>query len=176
MIDRPHVILALELGGNNPLIAWGDSEKMAASIVQSAFITTGQRCSCARRLIVPEGIEGNAIVEAVHTLASRLRIGAWDDEEEPYMGPLISARAAQTALDQVTALKAKGARCLLPFELLGRGEAFVTPGLYDVTGIAVPDSEIFAPILQVVRVPRLRGGDRGRQRHQLWSLGRVAQR
>ena len=83
MIDRPHVILALELGGNNPLVAWGDAETSAATIVQSAFITTGQRCSCARRLIVPEGVEGNAIVEAVHTLASRLRIGAWDDAEEP---------------------------------------------------------------------------------------------
>ena len=45
MIDRPHVILALELGGNNPLIAWGDGENMAAAIVHSAFITTGQRCS-----------------------------------------------------------------------------------------------------------------------------------
>ena len=153
MIDRPHVILALELGGNNPLVAWGDAETSAATIVQSAFITTGQRCSCARRLIVPEGVEGNAIVEAVHTLASRLRIGAWDDAEEPYMGPLISARAAQNAIDAVAALKAKGAKCLLPFERLERSDAFVTPGMYDVTGIDAPDTEIFAPILQVIRVP-----------------------
>jgi succinylglutamic semialdehyde dehydrogenase len=153
MIDRPHVILALELGGNNPLIAWGDSEKMAAAIVQSAFITTGQRCSCARRLIVPEGVEGNATVEAVHTLASRLRIGAWDDQDEPYMGPLISARAAQAAIDQVSALRGRGAKCLLPFERLERSDAFVTPGLYDVTGIDAPDAEIFAPVLQIIRVP-----------------------
>ncbi len=153
MIDRPHVILALELGGNNPLIAWGDSERSAAAIVQSAFITTGQRCSCARRLIVPEGVPGNAIVEAVHTLAARLRIGAWDDAEEPYMGPLISTRAAQQAIDAVAALKARGARTLFPFERLDRSDAFVTPGIYDVTGIDAPDAEIFAPILQVIRVP-----------------------
>jgi succinylglutamic semialdehyde dehydrogenase len=153
MIDRPHVILALELGGNNPLIAWGAPETSAATIVQSGFITTGQRCSCARRLIVPEGVEGNAIVEAVHTLASRLRIGAWDDPEEAYMGPLISARAAQNAIDAVAALRAKGAKCLLPFERLERSHAFVTPGIYDVTGIEAPDAEIFAPILQVIRVP-----------------------
>ncbi|QTH22891.1 succinylglutamate-semialdehyde dehydrogenase [Rhizorhabdus wittichii] len=153
MIDRPHVILALELGGNNPLIAWGDAETSAAAIVQSAFITTGQRCSCARRLILPDGSEGDAAIEAVHTLAARLRIGAWDDPEEPYMGPLISARAAQTAIDAVAGLKAKGARTLLPFERLERSDAFVTPGMYDVTGLAVPDAEIFAPVLQVVRVP-----------------------
>ncbi|WP_347270561.1 succinylglutamate-semialdehyde dehydrogenase [Rhizorhabdus histidinilytica] len=152
MIDRPHVILALELGGNNPLIAWGDAETSAAAIVQSAFITTGQRCSCARRLILPEGSEGDATIEAVHTLAARLRIGAWDDAEEPYMGPLISARAAQGAIDAVAGLKAKGARTLLPFERLERSEAFVTPGMYDVTGLDVPDAEIFAPVLQVIRV------------------------
>ena len=153
MVDRPHVILALELGGNNPLIAWGDAEASAAAIVQSAFITTGQRCSCARRLIVPEGVEGNAIIEAVHTLASRLRIGAWDDDDEPYIGPLISARAAQNAIDAVAALKAQGAKPLLPFERLERSDAFVTPALYDVTGVDVPDAEIFAPVLQVIRVP-----------------------
>jgi succinylglutamic semialdehyde dehydrogenase len=153
MIDRPHVMLALELGGNNPLIAWGDGETSAAAIVQSAFITTGQRCSCARRLIVPAGPEGDAIIEAVHTLATRLRIGAWDDEAEPYMGPLISPRAAQNAIDAVTGLKAIGAKCLMPFERLDRSDAFVTPGMYDVTGIAAPDAEIFAPVLQVIRVP-----------------------
>ena len=152
MIDRPHVILALELGGNNPLIAWGDPDRSAAAIVQSAFVTTGQRCSCARRLIVPEGFEGNAIVEAVHTLAARLRIGAWDDAEEAYMGPLISASAAQNAVEAVAGLKAKGAKTLLPFEQLERSDAFVTPAIYDVTGIDVPDAEIFAPVLQVTRV------------------------
>ena len=69
------------------------------------------------------------------------------------MGPLISARAAQNAIDAVAALKAKGAKCLLPFERLERSDAFVTPGMYDVTGIDAADTEIFAPILQVIRVP-----------------------
>lgn len=155
MVERPHVVLALELGGNNPLIAWGDPETSAAAIVQSAFVTTGQRCSCARRLILPEGMEGDATIEAVNTLASRLRIGAWDDEQEPYFGPLISARAAQSALDAVAGLKARGAATLMPFERLDRSEAFVTPGMYDVTGLDVPDGEIFAPILQITRVPDL---------------------
>jgi succinylglutamic semialdehyde dehydrogenase len=58
--DRPDVILALELGGNNPLVVWdaGDAEAAAALVVQSAFITTGQRCSCARRLIVSDDAAG----------------------------------------------------------------------------------------------------------------------
>src|SRR5690606_13941532 len=52
---RPDVVLALELGGNNPLIVWPPVDAKAAAnlIVHSAFATSGQRCSCARRLIVP---------------------------------------------------------------------------------------------------------------------------
>ncbi len=74
------MILALELGGNNPLIAWdGDVTEVAALIVQSAYITTGQRCSCARRLILPTGAFGDAVVEAVAALIPRLPIGRWDE-------------------------------------------------------------------------------------------------
>ena len=97
--DDPHVILALELGGNNPLVVWdaADAEAFAGIAVQSAFITTGQRCSCARRLIVPEGPQGDAVIEAIAALSDRLIFGPWDSDPEPYAGPLISARAADAA-------------------------------------------------------------------------------
>lgn len=153
-VDRPEVILALELGGNNPLIAWdGAPEAVASIVVQSGFITSGQRCSCARRLIVPQGAAGEAMVEAVIALAGRLVVGAWNDEAEPFMGPLVSGAAAQRALDQAAGLVQGGARVLKNFAgIEGRSGAFVTPGVVDVTGLRVPDAEIFAPLLQVIRV------------------------
>lgn len=153
--DRPKVILALELGGNNPLVVWdGDVAEAAAIAVQSAFVTTGQRCSCARRLIVPDDAFGQRIVEAVRDLAQRLRIGAWDDVPEPYMGPLISAEAAEKARTQADRLRGLGARELMPLSPIeGRSGAFLTPAIFDVTGIAAPDEEIFAPVLQVARMP-----------------------
>ncbi len=149
--DRPDVILALELGGNNPLVAWqaGDPAAVAALVAQSAFITTGQRCSCARRLIVPDGAEGQAIIDAVLDLVPRLSIGPWNGDE-PFMGPLISERAASHAL--AAAGRIEGQRLLEPGRVEGLSGAFVSPGLIDVTGVDVPDEEIFAPILQVRRV------------------------
>jgi succinylglutamic semialdehyde dehydrogenase len=154
-VDRPEVILALELGGNNPLIAWdGAPEAVASIVVQSAFITSGQRCSCARRLIVPDGVTGDAIVAAVATIADRLTIGQWDETPEPTFGPLISATAAENAHKAVAALIEKGAKVVRPFDKIeGRSDAFVTPAILDVTGLDVPDAEIFAPVLQVIRVP-----------------------
>ncbi|MEH3036565.1 MAG: succinylglutamate-semialdehyde dehydrogenase [Sphingomonas adhaesiva] len=152
--ERPDVILALELGGNNPLVVWdGDVEEAAAIVVQSAYVTTGQRCSCARRLIVPSGAYGDAVVDAVAALIPRLPIGRWDDHPEPYMGPLISDRAAQTARGQVDRLMTMGGRAIVPLGAVeGRTAAFVTPALLDMTGITAPDDEIFAPVLQIHRV------------------------
>jgi succinylglutamic semialdehyde dehydrogenase len=153
--DDPHVILALELGGNNPLVVWdaADAEAVAGIVVQSAFITTGQRCSCARRLIVPEGAAGDAIVEAVAALSDRLTFAPWDRTPEPYAGPLISEKAASAALAALQQRIDAGAgviRASGPVDNLPG--AFVRPAIIDVTGVEVPDEEMFAPFLQVRRV------------------------
>lgn len=154
--DDPHVILALELGGNNPLVVWdaADAEAVAGLVVQSAFVTTGQRCSCARRLIVPEGARGDAVIEAVNAMVERLIFAPWDSAPEPYAGPLISQRAAEAALAALQARIDRGAtviRASGPVDNLPG--AFVRPAIIDVTGIDVPDEEMFAPFLSVTRVP-----------------------
>jgi succinylglutamic semialdehyde dehydrogenase len=153
--DNPHVILALELGGNNPLVVWdaADAQAIAGIVVQSAFVTTGQRCSCARRLIVPEGATGDAIIAAVDALVERLIFAPWDSSPEPYGGPLISKRAADaalTALQQRIDMGARVIRASGPID--GLSGAFVRPAIIDVTGVDVPDEEIFAPFLSVTRV------------------------
>ena len=154
LVDRPHVIMALELGGNNPLIAWDSPDEAASIIINSAFITTGQRCSCARRLIVPEGTIGDQIVAAVDALTARLPIAAWNEPGDAFMGPLVSDQAAATAHRAVSDLIARGAQVIRPFAgVEGRSAAFVAPGLIDMTGVDGPDAEIFAPLLSVVRVP-----------------------
>ncbi len=153
-IDRPEVILALELGGNNPLVVWeADPEIAAQHIVQSGFVTTGQRCSCARRLILPEGEAGSDIIAAVEALAGRLVIGAPYDPIEPFMGPLISDRAAEAARQRFSALRGKVIRPL--GDVADRPRAFVSPGLIEMdvaTWGEGEDEEIFAPILQIYRV------------------------
>jgi succinylglutamic semialdehyde dehydrogenase len=153
-VDRPGVILALELGGNNPLVVWdaqADPAVLANLVVHSAFITTGQRCSCARRLIVPQGADGDALIAALIDLAARLPLGAGHDPA--FMGPLIGLAAARGGRAALAGLVAAGARVLLDrSDGEGRGEAFFGPVLLDATGIDLPDAEIFAPVLAVTRV------------------------
>ncbi len=152
---RPEVILALELGGNNPLLVDGSGDHKAAALltIQSAFVTSGQRCTCARRLIVPRGPDGDKFLDALSATMAGIRVGAWDDEPEPFMGPLISEGAANAVVAAQGSLERAGGRPLVRLEPMARGPAFLSPGLIDVSAVGErPDEEIFGPLLQVVRV------------------------
>jgi len=146
---RPEIVLALEMGGNNPLIVWDvkDAAAAASIIAQSAFITTGQRCTCARRLIVPDNAQGQAVIKAVGDFIDRMSLGAWD--EEASLGPLVSEDIASFVVKKANELGGKAIRAAALSE---KGPAFVTPGFYDVTGVKVEDEEIFGPVLSVTRV------------------------
>lgn len=151
--ETPGRILALEMGGNNPLVAWdlgeGDLDDAARVIVQSAFLSAGQRCTCARRLIVEEGREG-PLLDRVIALAGRMRIGAPFDAPQPFMGPLIDMRAAERVEAAFAALPG---RVLVPLRRPDPALPFLAPGIVDTTGHVAPDEEIFGPVLQVIRVP-----------------------
>lgn len=150
LADQPQKIVALELGGNNPLIAWdvADAESAAHLIVQSAYVSAGQRCSCARRLIVPSGAAGEAVVEALTGVMDRIVVGAPFDEPQPFMGPVIDLSSAENLLVAQVRL---GGTAIRQMRQVEAGRPFLTPGLVDVTGVAVPDAENFGPLLQVIR-------------------------
>ncbi len=148
---RPDIMLALELGGNNPLIVWPPANIAAAAnlIVHSAFASSGQRCSCARRLIIPSDAFGDELIDALIAAMASIRLGAWTETPEPFMGPLVRARAAEQALAFEADLVARGGRSLAP---LARSGAYVRPGLIEMTGADAPDEELFGPLLQLYRV------------------------
>mgnify|MGYP001618197891 CR=1 FL=1 len=156
---RPHVILALELGGNNPLVVGtvADIDAAVHEIVQSSWVTSGQRCTCARRLLVPQGAAGDALLARLIEVTQALRIGGAEDEPAPFMGPVVSARAAQGLLDSQARLIALGATPLLTMQRLPLGAAFVSPGIIDITRCVaeVPDEEDFGPLLKVIRTASL---------------------
>lgn len=154
LVDRPEKILALEMGGNNPLIAWDTQHIDAAAYltVLSAYLTAGQRCSCARRWIIPTGDVGQQLIDALLRLIARLRVGLPMDRPEPFYGPVISGAAADQVWANYQSLLDRGAKVLLPMKRNERCAALLSPGLIDVTDVAdVPDVEIFGPVLQVVR-------------------------
>lgn len=152
----PERILALEMGGNNPLIVHraADVKAAVALTVQSAYLSAGQRCTCARRLIVPAGPEGDRFLAALANTTRALRVGASTERPEPFMGPVVSAATADRLLEAQKHLLARGAVALVEMRRLKPGTGLVSPALLDVTaGPDRDDEEFFGPLLQVIRVP-----------------------
>jgi succinylglutamic semialdehyde dehydrogenase len=143
------------MGGNNPLIV-DEIENLAAAaylIVQSAYITAGQRCSCARRLILVRGERSEALMGCLTGMISNIRVGMPDDDPQPFLGPVISTHAAESLLNAQAALIQNSGIALVEMKRSPRHPALVSPGLIDVTNVRNrPDVEHFGPLLQLIRV------------------------
>ena len=152
--EVPHKILALELGGNNPIVVWDspDLQSAAAIIVQSAYLSAGQRCTAARRLIVEEGRHEELVAEVVK-LIDRIIVDHPMADPQPFMGPLIDVQAADFLQEQYMGLMMKGGTPIRRLDRPYEERPYLTPALIDMTDAKErPDEELFGPVLQLVRV------------------------
>ena len=152
--ETPQKMLALELGGNNPLVLWQpkDIDAAATIIVQSAFLTAGQRCTAARRLIIEDGSE-TELLEAIGALVDRIIVDHPFADPQPFMGPVIDNAAADHVQEQWLNLMMKGGKPLRRLDRPFEERPYLTPAIIDVTDARErPDEEIFGPVLQVIRV------------------------
>jgi succinylglutamic semialdehyde dehydrogenase len=151
--DKPEKILALEMGGNNPIVVWDtpDIHTAAILVAQSAFTSAGQRCTAARRLIV-EGRLYDALIDQLKRLTARIIVGEPHADPAPFMGPVIDNAVADQLTESFLALLMKGGRAIRHLERPIDARPFLYPALIDVTHMTDrPDVELFGPILQIIR-------------------------
>lgn len=154
--DSPQKILALEMGGNNPLVVHrvGDLEAACYATILSAYFTAGQRCTCARRLIVVEDQRSDLFLRTLLQKIQKIRVGFYTDQPQPFMGTVISAHAGRRLLQAQEELLKAGGIGLLPMQALRGCDALLSPGLIDVTEVQHrSDEELFGPLLTLIRVP-----------------------
>ncbi len=152
--EKPEKILALEMGGNNPIVVWDTPDLYAAAIIiiQSAFTTAGQRCTAARRLIVDEKLY-EPLIEQLCKIIARLIVDHPHADPSPFMGPVIDNDTADQLTESFLALLMRGGRPIAHLRRPVEDKPFLLPGIIDMTGASErPDMELFGPILQVVRV------------------------
>lgn len=154
LAGNPGKVVALEMGGNNPMVVW-ETPKVAdtaALVVQSAFTTAGQRCTSARRLIIKSSMY-DAVMGEVKRLADRLIVGGPFDDPPPFMGPVIDNRTADGLTESFVYLLSSGGRPIKHMVRLHDSLPFLSPAIIDVTAMSErPDVELFGPLLQVIRV------------------------
>jgi succinylglutamic semialdehyde dehydrogenase len=152
--QRPEVILALEMGGNNPLVI-DEISNLDAAVYQtilSTLITSGQRCTCARRVMIPNSHQGDEFLKRFLKACASVRVSPFDHQPEPFMGPVISHVQALKHLHAQKKLVESGGESLLSMKLLAEYTGLLSPGVMDMTQVSnPPDEEIFAPFVQVYR-------------------------
>jgi succinylglutamic semialdehyde dehydrogenase len=154
--NTPEKMLALEMGGNNPLVVHDIDNLDAAAYltIQSAYITAGQRCTCARRLIVVDNNRANPFIDALVAMVAKLRVAYFNQIPEPFVSTVISKSQGARLLDEQAKLIAAGGEPIVAMRSLGDNPALLAPGLIDGTRIATrSDEELFGPILTLIRVP-----------------------
>ena len=150
-LDRPGRMVALEMGGSNPAIVMDDADLRQAVIecVRCAFITTGQRCTCTRRVVVHRAVAERFIAAFVEC-ARTLTVGAGDAEPAPFMGPLVSREARDAALAFQAECVARGERVLLESRAPAGDGWFLTPGVVRAVCFErATDREVFGPVVRI---------------------------
>ncbi|MFL0797043.1 MAG: succinylglutamate-semialdehyde dehydrogenase [Cellvibrionaceae bacterium] len=156
--DRPECLLALEMGGNNPLIV-SDVNNIDIAvwhIINSAFISAGQRCTCARRLILVNSHKTDELIEHLTAAIERITFGHWQDDV--FMGPVINRNTAIALRAAEQHMQQLGGKSLLSFDRDSGNdtqskECYLPPALIDMSRAAeIPDEEWFGPLLQLYRV------------------------
>jgi len=150
-LDRPGRMIALEMGGSNAAIVWSDADLRRAVIecVRGAYATTGQRCTCTRRIIVHEAM-ADRFITAFCKLASTAIVAPGSDPEPVFMGPVVSSAAREAVLERQAALARQGGRVLLEAAAFDRAGWFVGPGLVQVDRFdRARDCETFGPLAQL---------------------------
>jgi succinylglutamic semialdehyde dehydrogenase len=155
LVDSPQKLLALEMGGNNPLIIHQckDLEKAAITSILSAYISAGQRCTCARRLILVKNQESNDFLSILETKIKALKYAVPADSDGAFMGTLISSQAASHAMKVQKMRISNGGEPLIESSISDHCSALVSPGLIDLTKCKkMDDEECFAPLLSLIYV------------------------
>jgi acyl-CoA reductase-like NAD-dependent aldehyde dehydrogenase len=146
----------LEMGGKNPTIVLDDADLKVAveTTAQSAFYSTGQRCTASSRLIVTEGIH-DQFVAALTERIRNLRVGdaiAKDTE----IGPVVDPGQLKQDTDYIEIGKGEGARLVVGGELVKRDNPgyFLQPALFTeaTNQMRIAREEIFGPVAAVIRV------------------------
>ena len=155
-----HKKVQLEMGGNNPQVILDDANLQQAVelSVQSAFFSTGQRCTASSRLIVTEGIH-DAFVEGVKARLAGLKIGdaltAGTD-----IGPVVSQAQLEQDLSYVEIARSQGATVQAGGQRVachtgsGAEGFFMAPALItdSTPEQRINREEVFGPVASVIRV------------------------
>ncbi|MCL7748337.1 aldehyde dehydrogenase family protein [Halalkalibacter alkaliphilus] len=142
--------VALELGGNSPMIVLSDADvdRAVEAAIFGKFIHQGQICMIINRIIVHQDKHDEFVQKFVEK-ASALPYGDTSDPKT-VIGPLVNDRQMEKALNFIEEAKREGANVALEGERIGNVlTPFVFTNVDNSSQLA--QSELFAPIATIIK-------------------------
>lgn len=145
--------LALELGGNAPLIVFDDADldKAVQGAIFAKFRNAGQTCVCANRIYVHDSIY-QAFAEKFVQEVQKFKVGN-GLEDGVQIGPLINEKAVLKAQQLIDDAVSKGAKVACGGKQHALGQTFYEPSVLtnvDRT-MEIVQEEIFGPVAPLIR-------------------------
>ena len=146
----------LEMGGKNPFVVLDDADLTVAveAAVNSAFFSTGQRCTASSRVIVTEGIHDKFVA----AVGERLKGVVVDDalKAGTHIGPVVDESQLKQDTDYIEIGRQEGAKLAFGGERLTRDNPgfYLQPALFTeaTNQMRISREEIFGPVAAVIRV------------------------
>ena len=146
------VPLIAETGGQNCMIVDSTAlpEQVVDDVIHSGFQSAGQRCSALRVLFLQEDI-ADELTEMLIGAMQELVIGD-PCQLSTDVGPVIDAKALKSLTDHQDFMQGR-AKLLYQNELPEhcKNGTFFPPTLYEIDNINVLESEVFGPVVHIVR-------------------------
>lgn len=165
-IDRPSRIIALEMGGTSAAVVMEDADlrQAAIEIVRCAFNTTGQRCTCTRRVIAHARV-ADRLIDLIEKATNALVFADPRSKSATFAGPIINEASRRAVLDFQAQAFGGGAEPIVdaaPMEIRGGGY-FVSPSVVHIKRFVSSDAggpssdpgcdvEVFGPVLRICEV------------------------
>ncbi len=154
--SSPMKKVQLEMGGKNPFVVLDDADLTVAveSAVNSAFFSTGQRCTASSRIIVTDGIHDKFVAAMKERLAGLVVDDAL--KSGTHIGPVVDESQLEQDLSYIRIGKDEGATLAFGGELLNRETPghYLSPALFTgaTNAMRISREEIFGPVASVIRV------------------------
>jgi len=141
-----------ETGGQNVMIVDSTAlpEQVVDTVIQSAFLSAGQRCSALRVLYLQQDI-ADGVINMLKGAIATLQLGyPWQISSD--IGPVIDEKALQLLQTHCARMQSEAlviTQCAMGEDC--KNGVFIAPHVFEIKHISQLEREVFGPVLHIIR-------------------------
>lgn len=156
--NKQNKLCALEMGGDGVVYVhnYDDVTGAIKTIIQSSFITAGQRCSTGRQILMSESVVADGFIEKLKVAVENIKIGSPFEDPQPFYGPMRNPGDVNGVREFFHEAKEWGGDILLEPSYSGENGQLVSPGIVMLDNdVDWNPGEVVGPMIRIRVVPSI---------------------